>query len=1348
MNSIEIYATDVIDSGSEIISDSELAIGNVNSSEQTQTALLNSVSRESIAEVVTIALSDNNKFSEEIKKRVFTSDRTYIVDVVVTDFEIFRQSFQRYSETDEYIKAVNSFIEGELQDFYQFAGELCVERNKLDTAIYYYKKSCLLGTKKSRWGLHCLSSCYQWKGDYAKAIIASYLTLCVDPDNELFVNQFTKLIYTVAGQPEFSKYELTSNVERLYEKYSTKDDMEVGVQNKINVDRVLETLQDVSRSHFDSANIGIILYKIINSEFELEVGDDNKFINEIEFYSPWVECSNFVENAIRKDLYFVNNSSINLADWSAISKITNTKIYSENNLFSFVYGKYFSNPKLSSGNPLLVVALSEFAGIRLEKSVFSENTVLHENELSNQEIGYFEFLENENKDLDLSTTKYFDSKYFRSQCLKSCVETSSESNIFLQYIHNPHLYGLNTHKLIDACYIMKQTGNKESPPLLQYLNFKGSTKLSPNSIIDVDFINENNECVSSSSVEIINSYFTLDRTRRSGINRYFDAFSYKHSNQDIGDSCPNLHFLHHGFKEGREPNLFFSEQYVLNKNKDCNFSVMSEVDFYLQNEREKTKVLLVLPDLSNKIPAQKALAIATYLMDAPSTSVYVLSFRGGELFNSLRNVSHLLCADRLTNKNKEIDPEENLQEIYDFLSITEIDETVYLSANVASFFEPKQLSHGKRTLLISEDPKKQASVLLGRVHDWAESTYYLCADDYLACKKMHKKDRSHFIDPNIWLSKNSGTGQQNFTNIENVNGLINIGVIVSDMGEFSSSAILRMSEYFSGSPNVSLRVYSTENTQTKGSNEVTHLTNVDGLFELKHSIDVDSEDSIYSNDFILLTNVNRNSREQIVSCMSAGAIPIIPLEASAYEDIHSSKACISYDIFDLKKGLQAISELLDSNLEMIAFKNRCIEFTTREKHSQLLGSIWYKPEINIQASNNAKNSLKTILFLNSDWSVSGVNTFTEHLARSLIMKGYDVKIVFTRGKYGKYPENDFMPGVPTVFLNPKKTQPWYRGIFDALKEYVSNYDNCIVVPNYDFVASCTSSSLPDNVGIVGIAHSDDVEHYEHVYRLGHWWNHIVTVSETIKKNLLEYNRSFTEKTSTVYYGIPEGNRSYLSSVTAKHQATDSCIRLIYTGRLILTQKRVDRFFHLCKYLDQMQVNYHLDIVGDGPLEAKMSEYFLDNSKVTIHGRLSKDEIDVLLKKAHVFTMLSDFEGLPLSLIEALKEGCIPVLNKIESGVCEIIESGVNGLIIDHADMREMAAQIKDLANSKEKRVRIAENAYKTFIEKGLDLNSMRDQYVEIFETVFNEIETKQYKRPESFTQRPVNKGMLLPSWLR
>ena len=73
--------------------------------------------------------------------------------MVVTDFEIFRQSFQRYSETDEYIKAVNSFIEGELQDFYQFAGELCVERNKLDTAIYYYKKSCLLGTKKSRWGL-------------------------------------------------------------------------------------------------------------------------------------------------------------------------------------------------------------------------------------------------------------------------------------------------------------------------------------------------------------------------------------------------------------------------------------------------------------------------------------------------------------------------------------------------------------------------------------------------------------------------------------------------------------------------------------------------------------------------------------------------------------------------------------------------------------------------------------------------------------------------------------------------------------------------------------------------------------------------------------------------------------------------------------------------------------------------------------------------------------------------------------------------------------------------------------------------------------------------------------------
>jgi glycosyltransferase involved in cell wall biosynthesis len=44
-------------------------------------------------------------------------------------------------------------------------------------------------------------------------------------------------------------------------------------------------------------------------------------------------------------------------------------------------------------------------------------------------------------------------------------------------------------------------------------------------------------------------------------------------------------------------------------------------------------------------------------------------------------------------------------------------------------------------------------------------------------------------------------------------------------------------------------------------------------------------------------------------------------------------------------------------------------------------------------------------------------------------------------------------------------------------------------------------------------------------------------------------------------------------------------------------------------------------------------------------------------------LLSEFEGLPVALVESMARGCVPVAAEMESGTPEIVRSGENGLVV-------------------------------------------------------------------------------------
>jgi colanic acid/amylovoran biosynthesis glycosyltransferase len=111
----------------------------------------------------------------------------------------------------------------------------------------------------------------------------------------------------------------------------------------------------------------------------------------------------------------------------------------------------------------------------------------------------------------------------------------------------------------------------------------------------------------------------------------------------------------------------------------------------------------------------------------------------------------------------------------------------------------------------------------------------------------------------------------------------------------------------------------------------------------------------------------------------------------------------------------------------------------------------------------------------------------------------------------------------------------------------------------------------------------------------------------------------------------------------------------------------------------------VDLVGDGELRGEL-EAMADRlgiaRRVRFLGRRSEGQVRALLDQADLFVLPSvvagdgQMEGLPVALIEALACG-IPTVSTALSGIPEIVDPGVTGLLAIPGDAASLAAALEE-----------------------------------------------------------------------
>jgi glycosyltransferase involved in cell wall biosynthesis len=136
---------------------------------------------------------------------------------------------------------------------------------------------------------------------------------------------------------------------------------------------------------------------------------------------------------------------------------------------------------------------------------------------------------------------------------------------------------------------------------------------------------------------------------------------------------------------------------------------------------------------------------------------------------------------------------------------------------------------------------------------------------------------------------------------------------------------------------------------------------------------------------------------------------------------------------------------------------------------------------------------------------------------------------------------------------------------------------------------------------------------------------------------------------------------------------------------------------------------HFLILGDGPLREELAASTQGKDNVSMLGH--KDDIGNYLAALDLFVFPSVTEGLGSTILEAMQLD-IPVLATRAGGIPDLIESGVNGRLVEPADVDTLAAAMSELIDSPQKR-----NAYTSAARKGLQRYSpehIATEYVDVY----------------------------------
>lgn len=217
---------------------------------------------------------------------------------------------------------------------------------------------------------------------------------------------------------------------------------------------------------------------------------------------------------------------------------------------------------------------------------------------------------------------------------------------------------------------------------------------------------------------------------------------------------------------------------------------------------------------------------------------------------------------------------------------------------------------------------------------------------------------------------------------------------------------------------------------------------------------------------------------------------------------------------------------------------------------------------------------------------------------------------------------------------------------------------------------------------------------------------IICVSESDRQLALSLGVGSRNSLVTVRYGI--GNIPVSLADPARSPA-----RLIMVARFNEQKDQATLLKAIAQLNDH---SIHLDLVGSGPAWESCKDLAKSlgiKDQVAFLG--DRRDVPDLLAQSQIFILSTHYEGLPISILEAMRSG-LPVVATSVNGIPEEILHGQTGFLVARKDVSSLANALSTLIHSPNLRQQMGEAGRQKFLQE-FTIERMIDEVKAVYEQV-------------------------------
>lgn len=222
------------------------------------------------------------------------------------------------------------------------------------------------------------------------------------------------------------------------------------------------------------------------------------------------------------------------------------------------------------------------------------------------------------------------------------------------------------------------------------------------------------------------------------------------------------------------------------------------------------------------------------------------------------------------------------------------------------------------------------------------------------------------------------------------------------------------------------------------------------------------------------------------------------------------------------------------------------------------------------------------------------------------------------------------------------------------------------------------------------------------------WIYPITISEASKAS---FTKLYGTESELIYNGVPKPTISQVDFLSV-YRISPKTKLFIHAGRISKEKNQLT----LCKVFQTLiSKGFDIVLIIAGSVQNKeiynSIKPYLSNR---IHYIGERNDVPQLMSNCDAMCLPSIWEGLPITLLESLSVGCIPICSPV-GGIPNVITNGKNGFLSSSSSEKDYLATMEYFLSLKEEQLRTLKTDCMTSFEK-FDIINTANRYLDCYQS--------------------------------